>query len=152
MRTAESKQAINLKYMNMLGDSERSRTSACNRRQTHSQHEMWGMMENYQTYPVVPWATVESVRGWESSSSCWTGNKKGTQEWTLWVREYLLSIIWFITLPREAEIIMILHSSQPETSTSSYHVRYYCFKEDSVKMTSVNQVCNPSVQFSWFLL
>lgn len=108
MRTAETKRARNLKHLNMLGDSERSRLPACNRRQTHSQRETWGKMENYQTFPIVPWGTVGSARGWESSDCCWTENKKGTKEWTLWVKEYLLSIILFTPLPREAEITLLL--------------------------------------------
>lgn len=64
-------------------------------------------MEDYQIFPVVPWGTVGSVRGWESNKSCQNGNKKKTQEWTQQVKEYLLSTILFTPLPLNDEIILL---------------------------------------------
>lgn len=93
---------------------------------------------------------VWSVTGCESSNSYWIGNKKRTQDWVFWIREYLLSIILSTPLPQDDKIT-VLHSDRCETSRSSYPIRYYRSQEDS-KMTSKNQVCSPSAQSSWFLV
>lgn len=48
--------------------------------------------------------------------------------------------------------IVILCSGQHEASRSSSPIRYYHFKDNTVRITRVNQVCSPSTQFSWLFV